>query len=360
MINESRLLDTFLTLVRIDSPSGEEAAISQELALRLKRHGLQVVQDYMHNIQAWLPGEGEPLLLAAHMDTVMPGRSINPVVRDGVVRSDGSTILAADDKSGIAVILEVLQALSESGVKHPPLEVLVTVQEETGLTGVKALDTSGLKSRIGLSFDAGDAPGTIIVSAPTHNMVTAVVHGKAAHAGSEPEAGVNAILVAAEAVTNMPIGRIDSETTANIGVIKGGLARNIVPDRVELLGEARSRQKAKLQVQTDKMVDALRSAAQRHDAQVDVDVQRAYDGYQLSESDAVVSRLMAACRAVGVEPLLVPSGGGSDANILNARGVQVANLSTGMAGVHTVQEHIAVQDMVTCVRIVLEFIRSLI
>ena len=359
MINESRLLDTFLALVRIDSPSGEEAAISHELANRLERLGLEVSQDSIHNVVARLPGQGKPLLLAAHMDTVMPGRSVKPVVCDGVVRSDGSTILAADDKSGIAVILEVLHIVSELGVAHPPLEVLVTVQEETGLNGVKALDTSCLKSRIGLSFDAGDAPGTIIVSAPTHNLVSAVVHGKAAHAGSEPEAGVNAILVAAEAITSMPIGRIDSETTANIGVIKGGLARNIVPDRVELLGETRSRQMAKLDAQTEKMVQALQSAAERHGARVDVDVQRAYEGYQLSENDAVVSLLMAACRAVGVEPLLVPSGGGSDANILNARGIRIVNLSTGMAAVHTVEEHVAVQDMASCVRIVLEFIRSL-
>jgi tripeptide aminopeptidase len=356
MINEARLLENFLTLVRIDSPSGEEGAIAQELAAHLNRLGLSVHQDTLHNIVARLPGQGEPILLAAHMDTVMPGRGVKPVVRDGIVYSDGTTILGSDDKSGIAIILEILHTITERNLPHPTIEVLLTVREEVGLAGAKGVDKSLLQSKLGVSFDTGGVPGSIVVSAPSHNLISAVVHGKAAHAGAEPELGINAILVAARALMDMPLGRLDDETTANIGTIKGGLASNIVPDRVELLGEARSRQLTKLEQQTAKMVKALQVAADHYSAKVDIEVQRAYDGYNLTESDATVSRLMAACRAAGIKPALVPSGGGSDANILNASGIQVVNLSTGMRSVHTVNEQIAVADMVACARIVMNYI----
>jgi tripeptide aminopeptidase len=359
MVNEERLLDTFLALVRIDSPTGEEAAIARELESRLCQLGLSVERDAMNNVLARLSGQGEAVMLAAHMDTVMPGRRVQPVVRDGVVYSDGTTILGADDKAGVAVILEVLQEIVERGLAHPNLEVVITVQEESGLVGAKALDASGLRARLGVSLDAGGAPGTITVSAPSHNFVSATMHGKAAHAGAQPELGINAIVAAAQAVADMPLGRIDEETTANIGTIQGGTARNIVPDRVELLGEARSRDKAKLEAQTAKMVQALESAAERNRATVDVQVTRAYDAYVFTEGDEVVSRLMAACRAEGVEPLLVPTGGGSDANIFNAQGKQVVNLSAGMSSEHTTDEHIAIADMVTCARIVLQFVTDL-
>jgi tripeptide aminopeptidase len=359
MINDKRLLETFLDLVRVDSPSGEEEAIAEKLANRLLQLGLTVERDKMNNILARLPGDGEPLMLAAHMDTVMPGHGIKPVVKDGVIYSDGSTILGADDKSGVAVILEVLQSISERDLPHGPLEVVITVQEETGLIGVQALDKSRLQAKTGVSLDAGGPPGTIVVSAPFHNVVSAVVHGKAAHAGTQPERGINAVLVAAEALVNMPLGRIDEETTANIGQIEGGRARNIVPDRAELLGEARSRQLHKLEAQTAKMVRALEDSAARHDATVDIQVTRAYDGYTLTEADEIVSRLTTACRAAGVEPFLMPSGGGSDANIFNAQGIQVANLSTGMAAEHSTEEHIALADMVACAEIVVGFIGSL-
>jgi tripeptide aminopeptidase len=359
MINETRLLETFLDLVRIDSPSGEEATIALELVKRLRHLGLTVELDPMNNVVAKLPGQGAPVLLAAHMDTVMPGCGVEPVVKDGVVHSDGTTILGADDKAGVAVILELLQTIVEHDLPRPSLEVVITVQEESGLEGAKALDKSRLQARVGISLDAGDFPGRIVVSAPSHNLVSATIHGKAAHAGGRPEEGVNAIVVAAEAVVDMPLGRIDAETTANIGLIKGGTARNVVPDRVELGGEARSRQLAKLEAQTARMVKAFQEAAQRHGATVDVETRRAYDGYTLTEADPVVCRLMTACRAAGVEPALVPSGGGSDANIFNAQGMQVVNLSTGIHKEHTTEEHIALADMVICAQIALEFIGDL-
>ncbi len=359
MINEERLLSTFLDLVRIASPSGEEATIAGQLQKRLLDLGLAVQMDAMKNIIAKLSGEGAPVLLAAHMDTVAPGRGIVPVVKEGTVYSDGTTVLGADDKSGIAVILELLQTILELGLPHPPLEVVITVQEEVGLAGAKGLQRAGVQAKLGVSFDGGGDPGTIIVSAPSHNMVTAVIHGKAAHAGGEPEQGINAVLIAAHALVDMPLGRIDAETTANVGVIQGGTARNVVPERVELLGEARSLDLSKLENQTMRMVQALEDAAGSFGGTVDVEVMRAYDGYTMTEADPVVSRLMSSCRAVGVEPALVPSGGGSDANIYNTLGLQVVNLSTGMRKPHTREEHIAVADMVTCAEIALAFVCGL-
>jgi len=359
MINRERLLETFLSLVRIDSPSGDEAKIAQELQTRLQELGLQVERDSMSNLVARLPGQGQAVMLAAHMDTVMPGRGIKPVVKDGVVHSDGSTILGADDKAGVAVILEVLQTLREEGLAHPPLEVVITVQEESGLLGAKELDCSALSAKMGVSLDAGGAPGTITVSAPSHDLVTATVYGKAAHAGTQPETGVNALVAAAQAIVEMPLGRIDEETTANIGIIHGGVARNIVPDRVELFGEARSRDQSKLETQTARMVQALESTAQRNRAKVDIQVSRAYEAYVFTEAQEVVRRLMDACIAQGVQPLLAPTGGGSDANIFNAQGKQVVNLSAGMYGEHSTDEHVAIADMVTCARIVLQFLAGL-
>lgn len=353
MINVDRLINTFLDLVRIDSPSGEEEAISQHLASLLVSLGLAVQRDAMNNVVARLPGVGTPILVNAHMDTVTPGRGVKPLIRDGVVYSDGTTVLGADDKGGLAVAIEVLRVILENNLDHHSVEIAFTVAEETGLNGAKSLDLQQFAARIGVGLDAGGGPGTIIVSAPSHDKIYATVIGKAAHAGAHPEEGINAIRVAAEAIAAMPLGRIDAETTANVGVIRGGQATNIVPERVEIQAEARSRDEDKLKAQTQSMVSVLEEAARRHNAKVDIQVEREYSAYTLGEQDEIIQRLSAACRQVGVEPLLLPSGGGSDANIFNAAGIQVANIGLGMTKEHTTGESIAVADMVACARILL-------
>lgn len=344
-MNESRLVNTFLELVRIDSPTGHEAQIAEVLIGRLRDLGLSVRQDTAGNVIATLDGDGEPVLLSAHMDTVEPGRGIQPQVEDGVIRSDGTTVLGSDDKSGIAVILEVLQRLQEAGEKHVPMEIVLTVSEEGGLVGAKNLDASSLRSKKGLVLDSGGPIGTIVRQAPAQDSVHIVVHGKASHAGAEPEKGINAIVVASEAIANMPLGRIDQETTANIGKIAGGLATNIVPDRVEMWGEARSLDSAKLEAQTRRMAEAAEAAAARHKARAEVKVTRAYETYRLADSHPWIRHLVGACKALGMDPILQSSGGGSDANIFNARGIQAVPVSTGMAKVHTTEEHIAIADM---------------
>ncbi len=361
MIDTNRLVNTFLELVRIDSPSRHEAAIGRDLTARLEALGLAVMQDATGNLIARLDGAGggekeSPLLLNAHMDTVGADTGIQPVVEGGIIRSDGRTILGSDDKSGVAVILEVLQVLIEKALPHRPLEVALTVGEETGLAGAKGLDLAQLDATEGIVLDMGGSIGTVVVSAPYQDRLVVTVHGRAAHAGAEPERGINAIRVAAEGIAAMPLGRIDAETTANVGVIHGGVATNIVPDEVTLRCEARSRQETKLVAQMQAMRAALEEAAARHGATVDLQQSRSYNGYNLSPEAPIVKRAAAAAEALGLTPLLVPTGGGSDANVLNAGGIATVNLSTGMADVHTVNEHIAIADMVQGAELLLRIV----
>lgn len=353
MINRDRLVSTFLELVQIDSPSGHEEEIARHLMAELKSLDVPVVRDKTGNVIGRLAGEGPPILLSAHVDTVGPGRGVKPVVANGIITSDGTTILGGDDKSGVAAILEVLRVLVEQGLPHPPLEVALTVSEEIGLEGAKGLDLNTLRAKDGIVLDSGGEIGTIAVAAPSQYKLRAVVHGKAAHAGAEPEKGINAIVVAAEAIAAMPLGRIDEETTANVGRIQGGTATNIVPDRVEIAGEARSHDESKLEAQVQAMTKALKQAAAQHGATVDIDVERSYSTFQLSEEDGIVRRAVAAAKTLDLTPALVPSGGGSDANIFNAGGVTTINISSGMDKVHTTEERLAVDDLVKCAEFLL-------
>lgn len=353
MIHLDRLLAAFLELLRIDSPSREEAAIGKHLAGRFAAMGLDTEVDGIGNVLARMAGQGDPLLLTAHMDNVKPCKGVVPVVKDGTVRSDGTTVLGSDDKAGVAIILEVLETIIELALPHRPLEVAITVQEEIGLYGAKALDMRRLHSKLGVGLDAGGEPGSIVVSAPSHNRITAVVHGKAAHAGIRPEAGVSAIVMAAEAIVQMPLGRIDDETTANIGSIHGGTAANMIPDRMEIRAEARSRSEEKLSNQTKTMVDALHGAATKYGGTADVEVERRYTGYTLTENDEIVRLITKGMQSLGLEPRLIATGGGSDANVFNAGGLQVVNIGIGMAQAHTTEEHIALSDMVCAAEIVL-------
>jgi tripeptide aminopeptidase len=345
MINQERLLDTFLDLVRIDNPSREEAAIAAHVRGLLEAIGLTVEQDSMHNLLARVPGEGEPLLFNAHMDSVVPCRNVRPVVADGFVRSSGDTVLGADDLAGVAAILEGARATIERGAPHRAAEILFTVQEEIGLYGAAGFDTSTLSAREGFTLDSGGDFGGITLGAPSQDGMYILVQGRAAHAGVVPEQGINAIVVAGRAVGAMPLGRIDDETTANIGIIKGGQATNIVPAEVELWGEARSHDPEKLVGQVKAMVAALEDAARERGASVRIEVTRKYDAYRLTEETPIVQQAAAALRGMGVEPRFEISGGGSDVNIFAQRGLSIANLSVGYHAIHSTDEYIAVADL---------------
>lgn len=357
VIDETRLLQTFLALIQIDSPSGQEATIAAELADRLGALDMDTHTDPVGNVLGRWVADGPSLLLSAHMDTVAPGIGIRPVVEDGLVRSDGTTILGGDDKSGIAVILEALAALHEQS-RHPAIEVAFTVGEETGLHGAKALDPNWLRSREALVLDSGGPLHALVYGAPASDKFAATVYGQAAHAGSNPEDGTNAILVAAQGIAHMALGRIDDETTSNIGLIEGGQAVNVVPDRVEIRGEARSHDVAKLDAQIAAMRRALEGAVAQHPgARLELDIRRSYEAYRLVETEPLIGRIASVLDAMGEpSPELRLSGGGSDANVFNARGITAVPISTGMQAVHTNREWIAVSDMARCAKLVIRIL----
>jgi len=359
VINESRLVQTFLDLVAIDSPSGQEQAIADDLVKRFTALGGEVVRDEHHNLIARFPnGRGDWLMLSAHMDTVGADVGIKPQIRDGIIFSDGTTILGGDDKSGVAVILEILQSLQEDGTAHPPLEAVISVSEEVGLQGARWLDKGQIRSRSGVILDGGGPLSNIVVSAPSQDSLRVTVYGRKAHAGAEPEKGINAIRVASEAIAAMPLGRIDEETTANIGVIQGGTATNIVPDEVFIRGEARSRNAEKLAKQTAAMVAAFEDAAERNGARVEVKIQRSYNSYTLTEATPIVAKTMAAIQKLGQTPVLKASGGGTDGNIYAEHGIYCCVLSTGMSQVHTTNENIAISAMVACARLLQDIVAN--
>ncbi|MBI3970312.1 MAG: M20/M25/M40 family metallo-hydrolase [Chloroflexi bacterium] len=362
-INQDRALETFLALVRIDSPSGGEAAIAHELLERLRRTGIAAEQDQAGNVIGRRDGRGRlagaaPLLLSAHMDTVQPGLGIQPRIAGGVIASDGSTILGADDKAGMTAVLEALQRAEELGLDCRPVEIAFTVQEETGLAGAKRLDLASFAARQALVLDSNGPLGTLITRAPAHNTIHVVIHGKASHAGLAPENGINAIQVAARALASMRLGRIDAETTSNVGVITGGTATNVVPDRVEVKGEARSRNEQKLETQTRHMVESFETAAAEAGARAEVRVEREYSAINLDAGAPVVRLLSDALRACGLEPHLEATGGGSDANVFNAAGIDAANVGLGFQNPHSVEEHIALADLHKACEVVLAALTS--
>lgn len=345
MVNTERLLSTFLDLVQIDNPSGGEGPIAAHVRGLLESMGLAVTEDAIHNLLARVPGEGEPLLLNAHMDSVAPCHGVRPVVENGVIRSSGDTVLGADDLAGVAAILEGVRATLEAGASHRAAEIVFTVQEEVGLRGAAQFDTKQLQAHEGVTLDSGGEFGGITIGAPSQDSLYVVVQGRAAHAGVAPERGINAIGIAAAALAAMPLGRIDDETTANFGIIKGGEATNIVPDRVELWGEARSHDQDKLVAQVQAMVGAFEEAARARGASVQVEITHKYDAYRLADDMPILQRVKNELQAMGFTPNPQISGGGSDVNIFAQRTMQVANVSVGYREIHSTGEHIAVADL---------------
>jgi len=374
MIDRNRLAETFQSLVSIDSVSREEGRLARELAETLAKLGAETRFDRAGekvggdtgNLIAWLKGTASlpPLLLSAHMDTVEPGKGVTAVLRDGVFTSDGTTILGADDKSALAIILETLQVLKEDRIVHGPLEIVLTICEEVGLLGAKHLDYDLLTAPYGYVLDATDTEG-IVTRAPAANRIELVIHGKASHAGAAPEKGINAIWLAGQAIGGLSLGRVDRETTCNIGVIEGGIATNIVPDKVIVKGEVRSHDSKKLQAVTDTIVSAFQKAVddcrvetyKEERPRLEVNIERDFPATHIPENHPVVARARQAAANLGRNMICKPSGGGADANIFFEKGVLTGVLGTGMKDVHTVGESVAIDDMVKAVELLIEIIR---
>jgi tripeptide aminopeptidase len=375
-VNHDRLKNFFLELVQIDSLSRREHAVALRIQREVESAGAscrfdnagEKVRGDCGNLIAKIPGNvasALPFLLAAHMDTVAPGEGVKPIVEGDVIRTDGTTVLGGDDKSGCAVICEVLHRLRETEIPHGPIEAVFTICEEIGLQGARNLDLGLIAAKEGLVYDS-DAPGHLVIRAPSAVSIRFTVKGLEAHAGVAPERGLSAIKIAAAAIAAMRVGRIDDETTANLGVIKGGRAGNIVPGEVVVRGEARSRNAVKLQDQVDHMIacfkDAVASASvmvdgERIAATLDHSVHRAYDGMDIPEDAPLVKKVIEAARRIGrvLEPQ--GTGGGCDANILNQRGIVAANVGTGMREIHTTREWLDVNDMIAAVDLTLEVLK---
>jgi tripeptide aminopeptidase len=280
-----------------------------------------------------------------HTDTVEPGRSIKPRLEGTRIHSDGTTILGADNKASIAATLEVIRWLQSSRPEHGDVELLFTWGEERGHLGAKAFDTSRLRSPIGFVPDGGGPLGTIIHRAPYYDSIRAAFIGKAAHAGISPEKGISAIVMASRAVSRMKLGRINEETTANLGKISGGSGRNTVPERVEIEGEARSLVLEQLEDQIRHIRAAMEDTAREAGGRVEIQVKREYNGFSVGKDEAPVKIALAAARAVGLHPVITSTNGGSDGNDLNEKGVQTIVLGMGGQGYHSTQESITVEEL---------------
>ena len=363
----SDVLDLFVELAALPSPPGDERAVADVVTRYLRDLGLTAEEDdagarvgsTMGNVYARVEptaAGGTPLFFCAHLDTVPPVGPIEPVVDDGVVHNASDTILGADNKSAVAVMLDALRRVLAESRPHAGIELLFTPKEEVGLLGAAAFDHARLHARIGYVYDQAAPIGDVILGAPHSRSMEVRFHGRAAHSGMYPEEGRSAIAAAARAVADLRLGRIDDETTANVGIIHGGTAGNIIPEWCTFLAEARSHDERKLQEVVQEMLDAISFAAGLEDCEVETEVHKSYRGYRFKRDDYVVRIAHAALERAGFTPSYGLSGGAADANVFNERGLQCLNLANGMQDIHTADERIAVEDLERMVDVTLALV----
>jgi tripeptide aminopeptidase len=359
------LLTLFTDLAAIPSPPGEERRVADYVIEYLRGLDLPVDEDDVGarigasagNLLARLgptdPDGGTPIFLCAHLDTVPPDGSLEPVVEEGVVTNAGGTILGADNKAAVAVMLEAVRRCVEEGRPHAGIELLLTPKEEVGLMGAAAFDAERLHARVGYVYDQAAPIGEVILGAPHAQAMEVRFHGRASHSGMYPEEGRSAIAAAARAVAELRLGRVDEETTANVGKIEGGTAGNIVPEWCTLLAEARSHDARKLADLVQEMLDSFAFAATLAECEVETEVRKSYRGYRFRADDRPIALACGALRRRGHEPSLILSGGAADANVFNDRGLGCVNLANGMIDIHTPSERIAVADLEEMVEVTL-------
>jgi len=374
MINRERLAETFKSLAETDSISKEEGVFAGKIEKILAAMGAETFVDNAGeliggntgNLIARFKGNtpAPTLLLNAHMDTVEPGRGVAAMLENGTFTSDGTTILGADDKSAIAILLETLNVLHENDLPYGPLEIVLTVCEEIGLLGAKHLDLSLVTATYGFALDATDTEG-IVTRAPSANHLEFIIHGKDAHAGAAPEKGINAISLASKAIAMLKLGRIDQETTCNIGIIEGGLATNIVPNLVTVKGEVRSHDEEKLHKITNEIVSSFKEIVENFEEarpeeglpRIEVNIKKDFSRTYIPDDHPVVTLAFKAAENLGRKLATKTSGGGADANIFFEKGIFTGVLGTGMRDMHTVRESVKLDDMVRTAELLLEIIR---
>jgi len=355
-VPNDEVVSLFTELAALPSPPGEERVVADRVTAYLRDLGLEVAEDdagarigsNAGNLYARIEPtdeSGTPLFFCAHLDTVPPEAAIEPVVEDGIIRNATGTILGADNKAAVAVMLEATRQLLSENRPHGGIELLFTPKEEVGLHGAAAFDHEQLHARVGYVYDQAAPIGEVILGAPYAHSMEVRFHGRASHSGMYPEEGRSAIAAAAKAISDLKLGRIDEDSTANVGIISGGTAGNIVPEWCSFLAEARSHDPRKLADLVREMLEAATFAAGLEDCQVETEVHKSYSGYRFKRDDYVVRLAGSALERAGYEPSFKLSGGAADANVFNERGLACVNLANGMAEIHTPQEHIAVEDL---------------
>jgi tripeptide aminopeptidase len=362
------VLELFVELASIPSPPGRERPVADRVAAYLADLGLDVDEDdagaridsTAGNLYCRLEptAPGTPIFLCAHLDTVVPSGAIEPVVEEGVLRNAAGTILGADNKAAVAAMLEGTRRIVAERRPHAGLELVFTPKEEVGLRGAGAFDAGRLAARVGYVYDQAGPIGEIVLGAPHAATLDLRFHGRAAHSGIAPEEGRSAIAAAARAIADLRLGRIDEETTANVGLISGGTARNVVPEWCSVTAEARSHDERKLADLVQEILDSAAFAAGVAECELEAEVSPGYKGYRFRPGDEVVRLARAALERTGREPRFVLSGGGADANVFNERGLACVNLSNGMADIHTPDEHIAVEDLSIMVDVTLALVEA--
>ena len=372
MINPERLLLEFKNLLQIESPSLKEGKLAYYLADIFEALGLKPFFDTsseatgseVGNLIVKIPGtiSSSPLLFCAHLDTVGPCEGVEVIEENGIIRSNGKTILGADDKAGIVILVELVKALKETQIPHPPLEFVFTTAEEIGLLGAKNLDYHHLEAKMGFVLDS-ELPEEIIIGAPSSYQFVIKIKGKSAHAGLEPEKGINAIKILAQIITNLPTGRIDQETTMNIGKINGGKYINIVPDFAFAEGEMRSHNEEKLENLKKQIETTIKEVIETYPERSqelpsgEVNFTKVFKAFYIEEKDPLLELVKKAGERIGLTIRVKKKEGGSDANVFNERGIKCVILGTGMQKVHTTEEFIRVKDLLTSARLVFEIVK---
>lgn len=352
-MKKEKLIKTFFDLVQIDSESGQEKKIGEHLMVVLRGLGGRLRRDQAGNLHAYFAGKGDAIMLNAHMDTVRPGNGVKPVVNGDRISSDGTTILGADNKVAIAAILEAIRSVREAKQAHVPIDVVFTVGEELLLKGVKAFDVKKLHATKGLTFDAGTTINEVCLSAPFYNSIDIQIQGKGAHAGFEPEKGISAIRIASEIISLLHVGRIDSETTANVGIILGGSVRNAVPASAHFSGEIRAKNEKKLEGLTRQWKGAVHQVAKKYrGSRVKLTVIREFNGYRFTEAYPLVSVVREAHRKLGFQTKYIEFGGGSDVNIFNTKGITTLGVGMGAWNIHTTREYTKISEMIRMVKFI--------
>ena len=366
MINNKRLINNFLEYVQIDSETKFEKEICDFIYEKMNNLGFEVIKDNAgeeinsdgYNLLIKYPGnlDKQPIILSAHVDTVEPGKKIKPIIDGDLIKSDGSTILGGDDKAGVAIIIECLQTIKDNNLDSRPIEAVLSIYEEGGLKGIKAFDISQLKAKEAIVIDSGGPIGTINLKAPSQKFISVDVYGKAAHAGTEPEKGISAISIAADAISKMKLYRIDEETTANFGYINGGGATNIITDHVQLTGEVRSLSMDKIAKQTQHIIDTLNESTKLFGGSVKIHTKDVYQSVNVDPNSDLVKAMDQAFIKNGFTPHHVASGGGSDTNVYFEKGINAINISCGMNRVHTSDENIKISDIEGCAKSLLSLL----